>query len=221
MKKMTAEFIGTFTLVFLACGAAIFAGSTIGFAGISLAFGLALIGAAYGIGPISGCHINPAVSVGVFVSGRMSASELVQYVIAQIAGAIVATGALYVIAHGNAEPYTGGFAGNAMQNGYTIGAGFVFEAVATFLFLVVILGATQAGAPAAVAGLAIGFALVAIHLIGIPITNTSVNPARSIGPALFEGGAALSQLWLFIVAPTVGAIAAGLLFRSGTLEAGE
>lgn len=221
MKKMTAEFIGTFTLVFLACGAAIFAGSAIGFTGISLVFGLALIGAAYGIGPISGCHINPAVSVGVFVSGRMSATELMQYVVAQIAGAIVATAALYVIAHGNAEPYTGGFAGNAMQNGYGIGAGFVFEAVATFLFLVVILGATQSGAPAAMAGLAIGLTLVAIHLIGIPITNTSVNPARSIGPALFEGGAALSQLWLFIVAPTVGAVAAGLLFRNGTLEADE
>ncbi len=221
MKKMTAEFIGTFTLVFLACGAAIFAGSFIGFTGIALAFGLALIGAAYGIGPISGCHINPAVSVGVFIAGRMSASDLVQYVIAQIAGAIVATGFLYIIANGNAEPYTGGFAGNAMQNGYGMAAGFVFEATATFLFLIVILGATQKGAPSAMAGLAIGLALVAIHLIGIPITNTSVNPARSIGPALFEGGAAISQLWLFIVAPIVGAAVAGVLFRNGTLEADE
>lgn len=220
MQKMFAEFIGTFTLVFLACGAAIFAGSAIGLTGISFAFGLALIGAAYGIGPISGCHINPAVSVGVFVAGRMSASELMQYIIAQIAGAIVATAVLYVIATGNAELYTGGFAGNAMQNGYGMAAGFVFEAVATFLFLVVILGATQKGAPAAMAGLAIGLALVAIHLIGIPITNTSVNPARSIGPALFEGGAALSQLWLFIIAPITGAVIAGLLFRIGTLETG-
>ena len=140
LEKIIAEFIGTFTLVFLACGAAIFAGLAIGLSGISLAFGLALIGAAYGIGPISGCHINPADSVGVFVAGRMSASELVQYVIAQVEGAIVATAVLYVIATGNTALYTGGFASNAMQNGYGMAAGFVFEAVATFLFLVVILG---------------------------------------------------------------------------------
>lgn len=219
MKKGLAEFIGTFTLVFIACGAAIFAGEYIGFLGIAFAFGLALIGMAYGIGPISGCHINPAVSVGVFTAGRMSAGDLVTYVIAQVAGAIVATFVLYVIANGNAEPYTGGFAGNEMLNGYTIMAGLVFEIVATFLFVVVILGATQASAPASMAGLAIGLTLVAIHLVGIPITNTSVNPARSIGPALFQGGAALAQLWLFIVAPIIGGLLAGLLFRGGTLEA--
>ncbi len=216
MKKPVAEFIGTFTLVFIACGAAIFAGSQIGLAGISLAFGLALIGMAYGIGPISGCHINPAVSVGVFVSGRMSAGEMVMYIIAQIAGAMVATLALSVIAAGATD---GNFAANAMQGDFSIASGFVFEAIATFLFVVVILGATQNGAPTAVAGVAIGLMLVAIHLIGIPITNTSVNPARSIGPALFQGGEAMSQLWLFIAAPVLGAIAAGMLFRTGLLEA--
>lgn len=219
MKKFLAEFIGTFSLVFLACGAAIFAGEYIGFAGIALAFGFALIAMAYGIGPISGCHINPAVSIGAFVANRLSASDLVIYIIAQVAGAIVATGVLYLIAHGNETPYTGGFAANAMQNGYTMMSGFLFEAIATFLFVLVILGATQSSAPAAVAGIAIGITLVAIHLIGIPITNTSVNPARSIGPALFQGGVAMSQLWLFIVAPIVGAVAAGLMFRLGLLEA--
>lgn len=219
MKKFLAEFIGTFSLVFFACGAAMFAGEYIGFAGISLAFGFALIAMAYGIGPISGCHINPAVSIGAFIANRMSAADLVTYIIAQIAGAVVATGVLYLIAHGNATPYTGGFAANAMQNGYTLMSGFLFEAIATFLFVLVILGATQSSAPAAVAGIAIGITLVAIHLIGIPITNTSVNPARSIGPALFQGGVAMSQLWLFIVAPIVGAAAAGLMFRFGLLEA--
>jgi aquaporin Z len=221
MNKALAEFIGTFTLVFLACGAAIFANAHIGLLGISFAFGLALIGMAYGIGPVSGCHINPAVSLGVFLSGRMSSSDLITYVIAQIAGAIAATAVLFVIANGNATPYEGGYAGNAMQNGYGMAAGLVFEIVATFLFVVVILGSTGKGASAGFAGLAIGLALVAIHLIGIPITNTSVNPARSIDPALFEGGAALAQLWLFIVAPLIGGAAAGLLFKSGKLDAGK
>lgn len=215
MKKPIAEFIGTFTLVFIACGAAIFAGPQIGLTGISFAFGLALIGMAYGIGPISGCHINPAVSVGAYVAGRMSTTDLIQYVIAQIAGAIVATAALAVIANGATD---GNFAGNAMQNGYSVSSGLLFEIIATFLFLVVILGATQMGAPASVAGLAIGLMLVAIHLIGIPITNTSVNPARSIGPAIFQGGAAMAQLWIFIIGPIIGGAAAGFLFRIGLLE---
>jgi len=218
MKKPIAEFIGTFTLVFIACGAAIFAGDQIGLTGISLAFGLALIGMAYGIGPISGCHINPAVSVGVYVSGRMSMGDMIQYIIAQIAGAIVATLVLSLIAAGSTD---GNFAGNAMQGDFSIMSGLIFEIIATFLFLVVILGATQRGAPASVAGIAIGLTLVAIHLIGIPITNTSVNPARSIGPALFQGGVAMAQLWVFIVGPMIGAIAAGVLFRMGLLEADE
>lgn len=215
MKKPIAEFIGTFTLVFVACGAAIFAGADIGLTGISFAFGLALIGMAYGIGPISGCHINPAVSIGAFVAGRMSMPDLIQYIIAQVAGAIVATLALSIIAAGGTD---GNFAGNAMQGDYSVASGLLFEIIATFLFVVVILGATQAGAPGSIAGLAIGLMLVAIHLIGIPITNTSVNPARSIGPALFQGGAAMAQLWIFIVGPIIGAVAAGVLFKIGLLE---
>ena len=170
---------------------------------------------AYGIGPISGCHINPAVSLGVWVSGRMSLGDMIQYIIAQIAGAIVATLALSIIASGSTD---GNFAANAMQGEFSITSGLLFEVIATFLFVVVILGATQSSAPASVSGVAIGLMLVAIHLIGIPITNTSVNPARSIGPALFQGGVAMSQLWVFIIGPMIGAFGAGLLFRMGLLE---
>ena len=225
MKKPLAEFIGTFTLVLLGCGAAVIAGDLIGFAGISFAFGLALIGMAYGIGSVSGCHINPAVTLGVVAAGRMSFADAIPYMIAQVAGAIVAALVLIMIVTGQAGGHDVATAGLG-QNGWGVGyngeysmrAAFIFEAVATFLFLVVILGATGAGAPAAMAGLAIGLALVVIHLVGINVTGVSVNPARSIGPALFVGGAALSQLWLFIVAPIIGAVAAGLLFRSGLLD---
>lgn len=225
MRKPLAEFIGTFTLVLFGCGAAVIAGGDIGLTGISFAFGLALIGMAYGIGSVSGCHINPAVTLGVVASGRMSVAEAVPYIIAQVAGGIAGALVLMIIASGKAE-YT--FAANGLgQNGwgagylgeYTMTAAFVFEVVATFLFLVVILGATGAGAPSAMAGLAIGLALVVIHLVGINVTGVSVNPARSIGPALFVGGTAIAQLWLFIVAPIIGAIAAGILFRSGLLDA--
>ena len=225
MRKPLAEFIGTFTLVLFGCGAAVIAGGDIGLTGISFAFGLALIGMAYGIGSVSGCHINPAVTLGVVASGRMSIAEAVPYIIAQVAGCIAGALVLMIIASGKAE-YT--FAANGLgQNGwgagylgeYTMTAAFVFEVVATFLFLVVILGATGAGAPSAMAGLAIGLALVVIHLVGINVTGVSVNPARSIGPALFVGGTAIAQLWLFIVAPIIGAIAAGILFRSGLLDA--
>lgn len=225
MKKEIAEFIGTFTLVLFGCGAAVIAGGDIGLVGISFAFGLALIGMAYGIGPVSGCHINPAVSLGAVAAGRMQMSEAIRYIVAQIAGAIVAAGVLMTIASGKAD-YS--VAANGLgQNGwgagylgeYTMMAAFVFEVVATFLFMVVILGATGAGAPAQFAGLAIGLALVVIHLVGINVTGVSVNPARSIGPALFAGGTALSQLWLFIVAPIIGAVAAGLLFKTGALDA--
>lgn len=225
MKKPLAEFIGTFTLVLLGCGSAVIAGDLIGFAGISFAFGLALIGMAYGIGAVSGCHINPAVTLGVVAAGRMSFSEAIPYMIAQVAGAIVAALILMMIVTGQAGGYDVAASGlgqngwGAGYNGeYSLSAAFIFEAVATFLFLVVILGATGAGAPAAMAGLAIGLALVVIHLVGINVTGVSVNPARSIGPALFVGGAALSQLWLFIVAPIIGAVAAGVLFRSGLLD---
>lgn len=224
MQKPIAEFIGTFTLVLFGCGAAVIAGAEIGFTGISFAFGLALIGMAYGIGAVSGCHINPAVSLGAVAAGRMTIAEAIPYIIAQIAGAIAGAFVLMLIASGKAD-YS--VAENGLgQNGwgagylgeYNMTAAFIFEVVATFLFMVVILGATGAGAPSAMAGLAIGLALVVIHLVGINVTGVSVNPARSIGPALFVGGTAISQLWLFIVAPIIGAVAAGVLFRSGLLD---
>jgi aquaporin Z len=227
MKKQVAEFIGTFTLVLIGCGSAVIAGPDIGLTGISFAFGLALIAMAYGIGPVSGCHINPAVSLGMVAAGRMTLPEAIPYIIAQIAGAIAAAAVLFVIASGKAD-YS--VAANGLgQNGwgtgylgeYSILAAFVFEAVATFLFMVVILGATGKTAPAAIAGLAIGLALVAIHLVGINVTGVSVNPARSIGPALFAGTTAVAQVWLFIVATVLGAVAAGILFKSGTLDAAE
>ncbi len=224
MKKMIAEFIGTFTLVLLGCGAAVIAGGDIGLMGISFAFGLALIGMAYGIGHVSGCHINPAVSLGAVVAGRMQMGEAVQYIAAQVAGAIAGALVLWMIASGKAD-YS--VAENGLgQNGwgagylgeYAMGAAFIFELVATFLFVIVILGSTGAGAPSAMAGLAIGLALVVIHLVGINVTGVSVNPARSIGPALFAGATALSQLWLFIVAPILGGVLAGLMFKSGLLD---
>lgn len=226
MKKPLAEFIGTFTLVLFGCGSAVIAGADIGLTGISFAFGLALIAMAYGIGPVSGCHINPAVSLGAVAAGRMSMAEAIPYMIAQVAGAIVAALVLMIVASGKAD-YS--VAANGLgQNGwgtgylgeYSVGAAFVFELVATFLFMVVILGATgsTAPAPSALAGLAIGLTLVVIHLVGINVTGVSVNPARSIGPALFAGGTALAQLWLFIVAPILGAVAAGVLFRTGLLD---
>lgn len=224
MKKPLAEFIGTFTLVLFGCGAAVIAGGDIGLTGISFAFGLALIGMAYGIGAVSGCHINPAVTLGVVASGRMSIGDAVPYMIAQVAGAIAAAAVLLVIASGQADysVATNGLGQNGWGAGYlgeyTMVAAFVFEVVATFLFLVVILGSTGAGAPSAIAGLAIGLTLVVIHLVGINVTGVSVNPARSIGPALFAGGTALTQLWLFIVAPIIGAGLAGFVFRTGLLD---
>ncbi|AWZ20441.1 Aquaporin Z [Roseovarius sp. EC-HK134] len=225
MQKQLAEFIGTFTLVLFGCGAAVLAGGDIGLAGISFAFGFALIGMAYGIGPVSGCHINPAVSLGAVAAGRMSLTTAAGYIVAQILGAVAGAFVLMTIASGKAD-YS--LAQNGLgQNGwgpgylgeYTMTAAFLFEVVASFLFMVVILGATGKGAPAHLAGLAIGIALVVIHLVGINVTGVSVNPARSIGPAVFVGGTALAQLWLFIVAPVIGTVAAGLLFRSGQLDA--
>ncbi|MEM8774442.1 MAG: aquaporin Z [Pseudomonadota bacterium] len=227
MNKLLAEFIGTFTLVLIGCGSAVIAGGDIGLVGISMAFGLALVGMAYGIGPVSGCHINPAVSLGAVAAGRMQIGEAIGYIVAQVAGAIVAALILMLIASGKAD-YS--VAQNGLgQNGwgpgylgeYSMISALVFELVATFLFVVVILGATGAGAPSAVAGLAIGLALVAIHLVGINISGVSVNPARSIGPALFAGGGALAQLWLFLLAPTIGGVLAGVVFRSGLLDAEE
>lgn len=225
MNKQIAEFIGTFTLVLFGCGAAVIAGADIGLTGISFAFGLALIGMAYGIGAVSGCHINPAVSLGMVAAGRMTLPEAIKYIIAQVAGAVVAALVLMIIASGKADysVATNGLGQNGWGAGYlgeySMGAAFMFEVVATFLFMVVILGATSASAPAGFAGLAIGLALVVIHLVGINVTGVSVNPARSVGPALFVGGTALAQLWLFIVAPIIGAALAGLLFKSGMVDA--
>lgn len=214
------------TLVLFGCGAAVIAGADIGLTGISFAFGLALIGMAYGIGGVSGCHINPAVTIGAVIAGRLPAAKAGTYIIAQIAGAVAGAAILYVIATGKGAGYdvsTAGLGQNGWGAGYlgeySMTAAFVFELVATFLFVVVILGSTGAGAPAAVAGMAIGLTLVVIHLVGINVTGVSVNPARSFGPALFAGGHALSQLWLFILAPVLGAVAAGLLFKTGLLDA--
>lgn len=226
MKHAVAEFIGTMTLVLFGCGAAVIAGADIGLTGISFAFGLALIGMAYGIGNVSGCHINPAVTIGAVIAGRLPSSKALTYIMAQLAGAVVGAAILYVIATGKGGGYdvaTSGLGQNGWGAGYlgeyNMVSAFVFELVATFLFVVVILGATGAGAPSAVAGMAIGLTLVVIHLVGINVTGVSVNPARSFGPALFAGGHALGQLWLFILAPVLGAAAAGLLFKSGMLDA--
>ena len=227
MNKLIAEFIGTFTLVFLGCGSAVIA--TVnpdlgpGLVGISLAFGLALIGMAYGIGAVSGCHINPAVSLGAMLAGRMEQSEMIRYWGAQVAGAVVAAIILVIIMAGKMGGYDGGYGANGWGEGYLGDFGFfsafIFEFVATFLFVVVILGSTTAGGATAIAGLSIGLMLVVIHIVGINVTGVSVNPARSIGPALFSGGTAILQLWLFIVAPLLGGAAAGLLFKSGLLDA--
>ncbi len=220
VKKLAAEFIGTFALVLLGCGAAVLGGFTIvGQLGIAFAFGLAIVAMAYGIGPISGCHVNPAVSFGAFLAGRMKAGDMASYWLAQCAGAIVGAGVLYLIAQG-APGYAIG-ANGLGQNGYgsnspgdySLEAGLVFEIVATFLFVVTILGVTQSPVTAPVAGLAIGLTLTVIHIVGIQVTGVSVNPARSLGPAVWVMGEAMSQLWLFILGPMLGAGFAGLLFR--------
>jgi aquaporin Z len=221
-KRAAAEFLGTFWLVLGGCGSAVlaaaFPGLGIGFHGVALAFGLTVLTMAYAIGPISGCHLNPAVSVGLVVGKRFPAAELVPYVIAQVLGAVAGAGVLYLIASGKAGfDLAGGFASNGYgqhsPGGYALGAAVVCEIVMTFMFLMVILGATDRRAPAAFAGVAIGLALTLIHLISIPVTNTSVNPARSTGPAVFVGGWALGQLWLFWLAPIVGAAIAGAVYQ--------
>ncbi len=221
-NKLAAEFIGTFWLVFGGCGSAVIAAGFpevgIGLLGVSLAFGLTVVTMAYAIGHVSGCHLNPAVSLGLVVGGRHPVSELGPYIAAQVLGAIAAAAVLYLIASGKAGfDLAGGFASNGYgehsPGGYSLGAGFVAEAVLTFMFLFLILGATDARAPAGFAPLAIGLGLTLIHLISIPVTNTSVNPARSTGPALFVGGWAIAQLWLFWVAPLLGAAGAGVVYR--------
>ena len=227
MKKLLAEFVGTLTLVLFGCGAAVLAGTgNVGQLGIAFAFGLAIVAMAYGIGPISGCHVNPAVSFGAFLAGRMGINDMVLYWVAQFLGALAGAGILYVIASGQAGfamPPEHGLGSNGWGEGYLGGysmtAALVFEIVATFLFVLVILGSTQAKAPSQFAGLAIGLTLVVIHIVGIQVTGVSVNPARSFGPAVFAQGAALQQLWLFVVAPLAGAAIAGLAFRTKMLEA--
>jgi aquaporin Z len=221
-RKLVAEFLGTFWLVLGGCGSAVLAAAFpqlgIGFTGVSLAFGLTVLTGAYALGPISGGHFNPAVSVGLWAGGRFPASQLLPYVLAQVIGAIVAAGVLYLIASGRAGfSLDAGFASNGYGDHspgrYGLGAALITEVVMTFMFLIVILGATHQRAPVGFAGLAIGLALTLIHLISIPVTNTSVNPARSTGPAVFVGGWAIGQLWLFWVAPIIGAAAAGALSR--------
>ena len=229
-KKCVAEFFGTFWLTFGGCGSAVLAAGVedvgIGWLGVSLAFGLTVLTMAYAIGHISGCHLNPAVSVGLLVGKRFPGAELLPYVIAQVLGGIAAAGVLYVIASG-AEEFSlqDGFAANGYgehsPGKYSMVAGMVSEIVLTFFFLMIILGATDKRAPAGFAPLAIGLGLTLIHLIGIPVTNLSVNPARSTGPAVFVGGWALSQLWLFWVSPLIGAALAGFVYPACFPDAGD
>jgi aquaporin Z len=220
MKKYLAELVGTFILVLFGCGTAVVAGDKVGILGIAFAFGLALIGAAYGIGPVSGCHINPAVSLGVFTAGRMSLKDMFGYWVGQFVGAILAASILAVIiggvGGGGYDIAASGLGQDGWGPGYQ-GAYTLF--VATLIFVLVVLGSTQKSAPAGFAGLAIGLTLVVIHIFGIHITGVSVNPARSFGPALLVGGKALAQVWLFLLVPSLGGIVAGLLFRFKALEA--
>jgi len=222
-KKLTAEFIGTGWLVFGGCGSAVLAARFpevgIGLVGVALAFGLTVLTMAYAIGHISGCHLNPAVSVGLCVGKRFPASELLPYIIAQVLGALAGAGVLYVIASGTSGfSVSGGFAANGYgehsPGHYSMVAALAAEVVLTFMFLIIILGSTDKRAPQGFAPIAIGLGLTLIHLIGIPVTNLSVNPARSTGPAMFVGGWALAQLWAFWIAPMFGALLAGVLYRS-------
>ncbi|MBK7123994.1 MAG: aquaporin Z [Chitinophagaceae bacterium] len=227
MKKLIAECIGTFSLVLFGCGAAVVSGisstgpSGIGLLGISFAFGLAVVAMAYAIGPISGCHINPAISIAMLAAGKMNVKDAAGYVVAQIAGAIAGAGVLYLIVSNQAGyEKLGDWAlgsngwGEGYLGNYNLTAAFIAEAVLTCLFLLVIFGTTSKEGNATTAGLAIGITLVLIHLVAIPITGTSVNPARSIGPAIFAGGKALSQLWLFLVAPVIGGLVAALIWKT-------
>jgi aquaporin Z len=222
-NKLGAEFIGTFWLALGGCGSAVLAGvfldSGIGLLGIAFAFGLTVLTMAYAVGHISGCHLNPAVSVGLWAGGRFPASDLVPYIMAQVAGGIVGAGAVYVIASGKAgfdvsrRPLGANGFGAHSPGEYSLFAGAVCELVMTFMFLIIILGATHGRAPAGFAPIAIGLGLTLIHLISIPVTGTSVNPARSTGPAVFVGGWAMGQLWLFWIAPLIGALLAGAVYR--------
>jgi aquaporin Z len=226
MKKYLAEMVGTFVLVFGGVGSAVLAGSHIGFLGVSFAFGLSLLAMVYAIGPISGCHINPAVTLGVLMAKKIGVKDAAAYVVAQIVGAIIASGVILFVARGAAAGYdvaTAGLGANGFgahsPEGYSLGAALVAEIVLTMFLVVTVLGSTDIKAPVGFAGVAIGLVLTLIHLVGIPITNTSVNPARSIGPALFVGGWAIEQLWLFIVAPLIGAAIAAVVYGAMRIPA--
>ena len=221
MKKLVAEFIGTLWLVLGGCGSAVLAAGFpelgIGFVGVSFAFGLTVLTMAYAIGHISGCHLNPAVTVGLWIGGRFDSKDVIGYIIAQVLGGLGGAAILYLIATGKAGVELGGFASNgygeASPGGYNLVSALVTEVVMTFMFLTIILGSPYPKSPAGFAGIAIGLALVLIHLISIPVTNTSVNPARSTSQAIFAGGIYLQQLWLFWLAPIVGAVLAGIVYK--------
>ncbi len=227
MKKYLAELIGTFSLVLFGCGSAVIAGmsstgpSGVGLLGISIAFGFAVVAMAYAIGGISGCHVNPAVTIGVLVAGKMEMKDAIGYIISQCIGAILGAAVLYLIVSGRPGYQMGEWAlgsngwGEGYLGGYNTLSAFVIEAVMTFLFLFVILAVTSKFGNGTMAGLAIGVTLMLIHLVAIPVTGTSVNPARSLGPALFAGGKALAQLWLFFVAPVIGAVLAAVVWKFG------
>ena len=220
-RRLGAEFLGTFWLVLGGCGSAVLAAAFpnlgIGFAGVALAFGLTVVTMAYGVGHISGAHFNPAVTIGLAVGGRFPASQVIPYIIIQVVAAIAAAAVLYLIASGKPGFEIGGFAsigyGEHSPGGYTLGSAMICELVMTFMFLIVILASTDARAPKGFAPLAIGLALTLVHLFSVPVTNASVNPARSTGPALFVGGWAIAQLWMFWVVPIVGAAIAGIVYR--------
>ncbi len=218
-QKYLAELIGTFVLVFFGCGAAVIAGGSISVLGIAFAFGLAVLVMVYAIGPLSGCHINPAITVAMLVNGKIPSKDAIIYIIVQCIGAIIASALLLAVMSGNpayslaADGLGQNGYGMASAGGYSMMSGLIAEIVLTFVFLIVIFGATSKNAPAGFAGIAIGLSLTMIHIVGINITGTSVNPARSLGPALLVGGTALAQLWLFIVAPIIGGILAALAWR--------
>lgn len=221
MKKYLAELIGTFVLVFGGCGTAVLAGDHVGYLGVALAFGLTLLAMAYAIGPISGCHINPAVTLGLLLSGKIDRKDVLGYIVGQVLGGILAAIVLLLILKGlpgGYDPSAAGFAANGYGDHspgkFSMSSAFLVEVVLTFLLVFTVLGSTDVKAPVGFAGLPIGLVLVLIHLVGIPVTNTSVNPARSISQAVFVGGWALGQLWLFIVAPILGAVIASLVFKT-------
>lgn len=224
MKKYVAEFVGTFTLVLFGCGTVVLAGKDVGILGIAFAFGFAQLAMCYGIGPVSGAHINPAVSLGVFFAHRMKGKDLIGYIVGQILGGIAGAAVLWAIAAGHIAGYSRAVNGLGQDGwgatftgGYDVRSAVVFEFVATLIFVIVILGSTQGGAPTQMAGVAIGITLVAIHILGINVTGVSVNPARSFGPAVLVGGTALAQVGLFLIVPSIAGIVSGVLYRSHVL----